>query len=423
MFHSDTIIDNDGSPVKHVEIMSSSAHTYGNAIAFIENWLINLFPDDFFKTIHVNSKIAHRQIRNTSHEYNKKLKPIFALTPRVDFDDTRFLEGTPLIERRTNLYTKTPMNSLMPFIYDPARNLYVRYQLNRTVMYADVTLILNTKMQQLNYASYLQNATIWNIPQNLSTCFESYIGTELIEEISDLTNIPIVDDSGTTHTFLQYLNSHSQFPVTYKMNGARNKKEFYRYYPVTIDTLLSSLNVDDGERSGQINTNYRITFNVRMEFYSTGFYFLFSNDVKPLKPLQLEDDDVIIPIYTDVMLKEDLNLQNGWDLFTSVSFQLDDYKDSVKFEEVLNLSIKEAIKYHLRNGLPLVDLIDIKIRRQGRLLFENSDYQINWNTFTVDIEDKDFMYYTYTMYVSINLLYLNNLIKELFDIKKKECKK
>ena len=36
-----------------------------------------------------------------TYEYNKKLKPIFALTPRVDFDDARFLEGTPLIERRS----------------------------------------------------------------------------------------------------------------------------------------------------------------------------------------------------------------------------------------------------------------------------------------------------------------------------------
>ena len=189
---------------------------------------------------------------------------------------------------------------------------------------------------------------------------------------------------------------------------------------VTVDTLLSSLNIDDGERSGQINTNYKITFNVRMEFFSTGFYFLFSNDVKPIVPLNVSDNDVIIPIYTDVMLKEDLNLDNGWDLFTSVSFQLEDRKDSVNFEEILNISIKEAIKYHLRNGLPLIDLIDIKIRRQGNLLFENADYVINWDKLTVDIEDKDYLYYTYTMYVSININYLNNLLKDLFNIKRFE---
>ena len=407
----------DGTPIKHVELMSSSAHTYGNAIAYIENWLINLFPKDFFKTIHVNSKIAHQQIRNTPHEYNKKTKPIFAISPRVDFDDTRFLEGTPLIERRTNLYSNMGLSNLMPFFIDPAKKIAVKYQLNRTVMYADVIIILSTKMQQLNYMSYLKNATLWDIPMNLKTCFESYLAPELIEMLSQVSGIPIHDEDGTTYTFLKYLNSHSQYPITHKLQGSSNKKEFYRFYPVTIDTLLSGLNYDDGERNGQITTNYRITFTVRMEFYSTGFYFLFSNDVKPIEQKELVTSDVIIPVYTDVMLKEDLRLENGWQLFTNVSFQLEKRNDEIEFGEIINVSIKEAIKYHLKNSLPLLDLIDIKIRRQGHLLFENEDYTIDWDKLSITIDDRDYKYYTYTMYVSINVLYLNNLIKSIFEVK------
>ena len=50
----------------------------------------------------------------------------------------------------------------------------------------------------------------------------------------------------------------------------------------------------------------------------------------------------------------------------------------------------------------------------------DADYVINWDKFTVDIEDKDYLYYTYTMYVSININYLNNLLKDLFNIKRFE---
>jgi hypothetical protein len=182
----------DGAPIKHVELMSSAAHTYGNAIAFIENWLINLFPENFFKTIHVNSRIAHQQIKNTPLEYNKKLKPIFAISPRVDFDDPRFLEGTMLIERRNNLYSNQGLTNLMPFILDPEKKMAVRYQLNRTVMYADVILIFNTKIQQLNYTTYFMDSTIYNIPQNLYTCFESYLAPELMDMISQVSGIPII---------------------------------------------------------------------------------------------------------------------------------------------------------------------------------------------------------------------------------------
>lgn len=407
----------DGTPIKHVELMSSASHTYGNAIAFIENWIINLFPEDFFKTIHVNSRIAHQQIRNTPHEYNKRMKPIFAISPRVDFDDTRFLEGTPLIQRRSNLYSTYGLGSLMPFFDDPAKKISVKYQLNRTVMYADVVIIFSTKMEQMNYMSYLQNATMFDIPMNLKSCFESYLAPELLEMISNTVGIPIYDDDGTTYTFLKYMNSHSQFPITHKLQGSRNKKEFYRYYPVTIDTLLNNLNFDDGDKVGQITTNYRITFSVRMEFFSTGFYYLFSNECVPIKQRDLGDSSVIIPNYTDVLLKEDLHLENGWDLFTNVSFQLDKPNDEIEFDEIINISIKEAIKYHIQNSLPLIDLIDVKIRKQGKLLFEGKDYTVDFERFVVKFNNKDVKYYTYSMYISINILYLNTLIKQIFNLK------
>ena len=54
-----------GHPMHYIQAQTSAAHTYGNVTAFVQNWLINLFPKDFFKTIHVNSKIAHTQMRST----------------------------------------------------------------------------------------------------------------------------------------------------------------------------------------------------------------------------------------------------------------------------------------------------------------------------------------------------------------------
>ena len=56
--------------------MSSMSHTYGNVLAFMQKWIMDLFPKDMFKTIHVNSKIAHRQLKSTEHEYIKKMKPM-----------------------------------------------------------------------------------------------------------------------------------------------------------------------------------------------------------------------------------------------------------------------------------------------------------------------------------------------------------
>lgn len=407
----------DGTPIKHVEIMCSASHTYGNAIAFIENWLIKLFPKDLFKTIHVNSRIAHRQIRNTPHEYNKKMKPIFAISPRVDLDDSRFLEGTLLTERRSQMYSNYGLTNLMPFFMDEKQKFVIKYQLNRSVMYVDVILVFSTKMQQINYVEYLKNATTFKHPMNIRTCLESHLAPELINAISETVGISVIDQDGTTYTFMKYLNSHSQFPITYKLQGGTGNREFYRYYPVTIDTLLDSLSIDDGEKSGHINDNFKITFSVRMEFYTTGFYYLFSNSIKPIIQSDISDSNIIVPTYTDVILNEDLELENGWELFTHVSFQLESRDDTIKFDEIVNVSIKEAIKYHLKNGLPMRELLDIKIRKQGNLLFERKEYTIDYENLVIKFNDKNYNFYTYTLYLSINVLYLNNLIREIFHLK------
>ena len=71
----------------------------------------------------------------------------------------------------------------------------------------------------------------------------------------------------------------------------------------------------------------------------------------------------------------------------------------------------------MKNGLPLINLIDIKIRKQGRLLMEGKNFTVDWDKLIVTVTDPDYGFYTYTMYISINLEYLNNLIKQLFSLK------
>ena len=40
---------------------TSLAHTYGNVTCFITQYLKNLFPENYFKTVHISSTIAYKQ--------------------------------------------------------------------------------------------------------------------------------------------------------------------------------------------------------------------------------------------------------------------------------------------------------------------------------------------------------------------------
>ena len=42
----DNVPQNNPMDKRYVALMSSISHTYGNALAFIQNYIINLFPKD-----------------------------------------------------------------------------------------------------------------------------------------------------------------------------------------------------------------------------------------------------------------------------------------------------------------------------------------------------------------------------------------
>lgn len=403
---------------RYVSLMSSMSHTYGNALAYMQNWVLNLFPENMFKTIHVNSKIAHRQIRSTPHEFIKKSKPMIVFRPRIpSYDEDKFLKGTSFIERQTDIYSTWGSTNLFPFFEDHEKDIVIKYQMNRTVMYMDVVVVLSTLMQQLDYFHYLQNAVRINHPFSLQTCFESYLPQEMLKILGDCTGVPLYDEDGTTKTFLQYMNGHSAYPITYKLQGSSKTKEFYRYYPVSIDTIITDLDKDEGERSGNVMTQYQLSFTVKMEFYSTGFYYIFSDKIHKIDLPHIEPSSTdIIPVFTDVLLQEDLNLAQGWSLFNRAACRLESEEDSVTFEQMLNSSIKETIKYHLDNGLPLFDFIDIKLRRQGKPIHQGTDYVIDWNTLTIQFKNAD-TFHTYSVCICLNIEYINNLMKTLYNLK------
>lgn len=406
-----------GHAVHYIQCQCSSAHTFGNVTAFVQNWLLNLFPDNLFKTIHVNSKIAHTQLRSTGKEFLKKQSPMFIIRPRIEWrDGNRFLNGTPMIERQGDLYSTYGGTNLQDFFQDNRNKVAIKYQMNRHVMNFDVIFIFGTYMEQLNWANFFLNAVRQEIPFNLQTCLESYIAPDLLKELSNCCGVPMHDENGSTKEFLRYMNANSIQPITYKLQGSSGTEEYYRYYPVNIDTIISNFSTDEGERVNQINTRYQISFTLRCEFYSTGFYYLFSDKLQKQTVITVDNhDSTIIPIFTDVLTKEDIDLPLGWTLYASPSCRLENKNDSIAIESLFNDSIKQAIQFHKERGITMIDFFKLRIRQQGKLLQYGKDYDFDLDTYTLYFHNCD-TYYTYKILVMINIEYINELIKQMYNL-------
>ena len=207
------------------------------------------------------------------------------------------------------------------------------------------------------------------------------------------------------------------FPITYKLQGSTQSREFYRYYPCNIDTTITDLNRDDGEKSGTVMDHYNITFTVKAEYISTGFYFIFSDRLYDIHfpEIHAEDTD-IIPIFTDVIQREDLNLRDGWQLYNRGSCRLEDPNDTIDFDQMLNHSIREVLNYHQANGLPIFDFIDLKIRKQGVMINEGIEYTVDWVKKEIHFHKQN-TFSTYTILICTNIEYINNLVKTIYNLK------
>ena len=73
--------------MSYLTCQTSAAHTYGNLTAQIQKWILDLFPENTFKTIHVNSKLAHRQILSVPGDFLKKSKPMLVIRPRIEWEE------------------------------------------------------------------------------------------------------------------------------------------------------------------------------------------------------------------------------------------------------------------------------------------------------------------------------------------------
>ena len=406
--------------LRYMSAMASSAHTYGNLLATAQKWFLSIFPNDLFKTIHVSSRMAHTQILSTPTQFVKKTKPMIIFRPRMEYNEDTFLAKTMITERQGG----GPVNSvspgtvdLNPFLYDGNRYIDVQFSQVRRVMYLDIVMVFATLFQQMNYMDYIHAQLVENKPFDIETFLESLIPMSFINKLSELSGVPVHRQDGTVSEFLEYLNNHSFYPVTYKLAGSTGKEEFYRYYPTSILAEVKDIDKDDGESTNQVMTSYRITMSIRLEFWAPSITYLFSPKIKDMRSIEMPEDAALIPIYADVFNYDDMNLAPGWSVYSHASYKLDKPNDIVDFTPILTDSIICAMEYHKMNSIPYVNFIDIKVRKQGELLEYGYDYTIDYDKRTVNfIDQKGISFYTYTIVIAIDIGYINELVKNIYHL-------
>lgn len=395
---------------------SSVSHTYGNVLSVVEKYILDMFPPELFKTITASTTLASRQVNHLPHQLIKKEMPIMVLIPRIVFgQEERFLGNTLFNSRMTDLASTWGEGYLIELGKDISRNIYLDGHYNRAVMYTDVVLSFNTYQEQANWLGYLHNMAPIGHNKLIKAPLELYIPSGICEMIGKLANVPVKDESGSVQQFLHLMNGLSYYPITYKLKGGSNTDEFFMYYIGDIDSVIQNVDYGQGISDGQIKRNFDITFTVRCEFGTIGYFMLSSPNIK--KPVYMNsptDDMSIIPIFSDAIDLDDFQLPVGWSILGWPIFKLAIGESSISLEPILNQSLNTIIDYHLQFGIPMERFIKIQFRENGQIL-NNERFYIDWHKRELHLTKPD-MHRTYRLIIMVSQDYVNNLIKELYNL-------
>src|SRR5699024_2466853 len=129
--------------------------------------------------------------------------------------------------------------------------------------------------------------------------------------------------------FLSYVNNNTLYPVTIKYKNSSGRHEFFRFHHSHLNIAISNLSIDDPSKKVHVVDECTINFSVRCDFNTAGLYVYLSNNDN-IFDVELEGEHIsdmdfseMIPVVTPQQLYTNRTLPNGWQVFTTPSFDID----------------------------------------------------------------------------------------------------
>lgn len=408
---------------------ASLAHTYGNIATFADSFLLSLFPPNYFKTNYINSTIAYRDFatfNNNRQEFIKKQKPMLLLRPRIEMDiqDELPINQTYLAQRIYDINNDDiETGNLQNFFFDKDNKRQIQFLLNALRINFDVTILVETQMEQINLAHYFKNRVRQNWEMTKIVGLESYISRDimyLLAKDAGFEDVFTTSEENRIGEFLSYVNNNSMYPVTLKYKNASGRHEFFRYHHSHVNMAITGLSIDDPSKKGFVADACAINFTLRCDFNTAGLYVYLSNNDTVFEEFEKAGicegiDTIKLVNVTTPQVIYNRTLPNGWQIFTTPAFDIDtdERPYPLDFSVLLNTSLNEAVSFHRKHGIPLTTFMGVEVLKNNRTMeIEKNEYYIDWDNLTLYVNNCNInQEYRFILYV--NTEYLNNLLADI----------
>ena len=415
---------------------ASIAHTMGNVTSLFTEFIKSWFPKDYFKHVHINTRMAYREQKreeNSDYEFIKKNRPILVVRPRLDADNTDiFLTYSLLTTNNFDMNFRGATSNMQPLFLDRDKGISLSYLMGRIRVIFDVTIMVDTEIEQINQYYYLLSRVVPERIYRMNSSLEYLLPISIIELISAYSGVPIKDnDTGTTREFLQYMMAHSNKYITFKERPSTSTMDFFMYYPLAIDWVVTDLSRDEPNKKSWAVYTSNINFTLTTEFNVAAIYEFLTRQNKPVEigfKVDLGADHIrdranginIIPYFTVPNLFECTKLPNGFELMYTQAFETDPDKegkaDDLDIEPIFrSTNAKDIILWHNKAGVDNSVFLDFIVMRDNDKLVRDTDYIIDYDNLKLIINDAK-ADSTYHISIFANNSYILNLMENYNEL-------
>ena len=359
------------------------------------------------------------------------------LRPRIEIDtlDDLPINQTYLAQRIYDINNDDiETGNLQNFFFDQDNKRQIQFLLNALRIVFDVTILVETQMEQINLVHYFKNRVRQNWEMSTVVGLESYISRDimwLLAKDAGFEDVFTTSKENRIGEFLSYVNNNSMYPVTIKYKNSTGRHEFFRYHHSHVNMAITGLSIDDPNKKNMVSDECAINFSLRCDFNTAGLYVYLSNNdtvfeefrreglIEGFDPSLTEKD--MISVVTPQKLYS-RTMPNGWQIYTTPAFDIDTKERPypLDFSVLLNTSLLEAISYHKKHGIPLTTFMDVEVLKNERTMeMERNEYKIDWDNLTLYVYNcNQNVEYRFILYV--NTVYLNDLLADIVKFREEK---
>jgi hypothetical protein len=355
----------------------SSVHGYSLAVEYMRDWFLDKFDKNFFKTVYINGKHSLDDYSRFSiGEMTKRNKPALAIVPTINFEYDRnnqdtYMGGKELLIGKFN-HNKS-------FFRDYEKNIFLGLNLRELEVGFYYRVRVSTRAQQIDLYRHMELAFKIGFTQYEYIQVDFHIPMELMLNIANHAGFLIEDNKIKDIVgFVNYMNSYSEFPITYKLRTINGKNEFFIRVPNVYVHIacLDKLSADDGEVEGVGTNNFNIDMQAVLRIM-VPHYYVYKSAQKITKYIPTSELDSTIGIYTFKVFDIPETNERKWAKYITTAYELD-YTEQINIPIDISVLFKDDLKKiindHLNIGISPSSFIDIRLYNYS----ENSPCTIDW---------------------------------------------